>query len=255
MDKNILLTIEYDGTDFYGWQRQKDKRTVQGEIESALSKIAGREISISGTSRTDRGVHALGQCASFIWDINIPTEKLPYILNNAFSGGKNNIKRQGDIRIVTAKDVNMNFHARFDARGKTYRYDILNRKQSDIFLRNYVYYIEKPINLELVCEAAKVLVGTHDFKSFEAAGGTPRETTIRTISDISIVPHDDIISFYITGDGFLYNMVRIIMGTLVEVGFGLKEAEDIIKILDAKNRIAAGHTAPPQGLYLEKVIY
>jgi len=255
MRKNILIKIEYDGCNFYGWQKQLGLRTVQGEIEKALSFVAGEEINIAGTSRTDRGVHAYGQCASFQWDVNIPTEKIPYILNNMFSGGKNNREKQGDIKIVSATEVNSDFHARFSSRGKTYRYDILNNKSGDIFLRNYLYHIDKNLDVNKMIKASEYLIGTHDFKSFEASGGTPRETTIRTISDISIETNNDIISIYVTGDGFLYNMVRIIVGTLVEIGLEEKNIIDMKNIIDAKSRIAAGHTAPPQGLYLLEVIY
>ncbi len=255
MNKNVLLKIEYDGTNFYGWQKQIDKRTVQGEIEKALSYIAKKDINISGTSRTDRGVHAYGQCASFNWDVNIPTEKLPYILNNSFSGGKNNNEKQGDIRILSAKDMDESFNARFSAKGKTYRYDILNNEKGNIFHRNYAYYVKGSLDMDNILKASKYLIGTHDFKSFEASGGSPRETTVRTISDIRIVKDNDIISIYITGDGFLYNMVRIIIGTLVEIGLGKINADNMLTIVETKNRIAAGPTAPPQGLYLLKVIY
>ena len=190
MEKNILLKIQYDGTNFRGWQRQPGQRTVQGEIEHVLQYLAGREISINGTSRTDRGVHALGQCASFVWDFPLPTEKLPFILNKRFgAGGIGRSGAPGDIRILEAREMPPDFHARFSCRGKTYRYII--ERNGDIFRRNMAFQLADSLDHAAMREGAKFIVGTHDFKSFEASGGNPRETTVRTISDLTIEEEGD----------------------------------------------------------------
>lgn len=254
MEKNILLKIQYDGTNFWGWQRQPEFRTVQGEIEGVLSYLAGREISIDGTSRTDRGVHALGQCASFVWDFPLPTEKLPIILNRHFgAGGMGRKDAPGDLRILEAREMPLDFHARFSCRGKTYRYII--ERDGDIFRRNMAFQLPQILDHEKMIRAAEYIVGTHDFKSFEASGGHPRKTTVRTVSDLSIEEVGPQTIMEVTGDGFLYNMVRIMVGTLVEVGIGKRAPEDVRRILDAADRQQAGFTAPPQGLYLKEIYF
>ena len=254
MEKNILLKIQYDGTNFRGWQRQPGQRTVQGEIEHVLQYLAGREISINGTSRTDRGVHALGQCASFVWDFPLPTEKLPFILNKRFgAGGIGRSGAPGDIRILEAREMPPDFHARFSCRGKTYRYII--ERNGDIFRRNMAFQLADSLDHAAMREGAKFIVGTHDFKSFEASGGNPRETTVRTISDLTIEEEGDRTVIEVTGDGFLYNMVRIMVGTLVEVGTGKRTPDQIRCILDGSDRQLAGFTAPPQGLYLKEIYF
>ena len=178
MERNILLTIEYDGSGFSGWQRQPHVRTVQGEIEEALSRICGCEIQINGTSRTDAGVHALGQRASFKGDFGIPTENIRPALNNILAGGGRYGAVLGDIRIIEAAEVGADFHARFDARGKKYRYIIENKKYGDIFRRKYCYNVDKPLDEEAMKKAAQAVTGTHDFASFQSAGGQPRLTTV-----------------------------------------------------------------------------
>lgn len=254
MEKNILLKIQYDGTNFRGWQRQPGQRTVQGEIEHVLQYLAGREISINGTSRTDRGVHALGQCASFVWDFPLPTEKLPFILNKRFgAGGIGRSGAPGDIRILEAREIPPDFHARFSCRGKTYRYII--ERNGDIFRRNMAFQLADSLDHAAMREGARFIVGTHDFKSFEASGGNPRETTVRTISDLTVEEEGDRTVIEVTGDGFLYNMVRIMVGTLVEVGTGKRTPDQIRCILDGRDRQLAGFTAPPQGLYLKEIYF
>jgi tRNA pseudouridine38-40 synthase len=255
MERNILLTIEYDGTDFHGWQRQPGLRTVQGTIEGALSRICGAPIAIDGVSRTDAGVHALGQRATFGGDFGIPTDRIAVAVNNLLSEPS----RESDIRIVGAEDVPAGFHARFDSRGKKYRYVIRNEKDMPVFLRNYRYQIGEKLDVEAMKKAAAYIEGTHDFACFQAAGGTPRETTVRTVHGLTLTEADgyegrDII-MEISGDGFLYNMVRIIAGTLAEVGMGKLKPQDMTTILDGGDRRRAGHTAPPQGLYLVEVYY
>ncbi|MCR5481748.1 MAG: tRNA pseudouridine synthase A [Clostridia bacterium] len=300
MNRNLLLTIEYDGTEFCGWQRQPDKRTVQGEIERVLSVICAQDIKVNGTSRTDAGVHALGQRASFGGDFGIPTDRIAGAANNLLNGGRS-AGKAGDVRITEVREMPEEFHARYDAKGKKYIYKIRNAAVPDTFRRNYCYQIARPLDIEKMCSAAEFVRGTHDFKCFQAAGGEEKETTVRTIYDICIFengklltkhaslaarrrflksakritkkdgillsereisgtlqeefPSEKEIEIHVAGDGFLYNMVRIIVGTLVDVGLGKIEPEDVEKIIEGKDRQAAGHTAPPQGLYLAEVYY
>lgn len=255
MDKNILLKIAYDGAGFHGWQRQPDKRTVQGHLETVLSRLFKTEILLNGTSRTDAGVHALGQQASFKADVNIPVEKLARVVNNALCGCEKGSFAISPVRIVEAEEKPPEFHARFDAKGKTYIYKINNTETIDIFQRNYVYHVADPLDLDAMRQAAKLLTGTHDFKSFEASGSTPRESTVRTIFGMELLRNGDMIELHVTGDGFLYNMVRILTGTLVDVGRGRLRPQQMTDILAARDRQTAGHTAPPFGLYLAKVYY
>lgn len=258
--KNILLTIEYDGTSFSGWQRQPGKRTVQGELERVLGIICRCPIQVNGTSRTDAGVHALGQRASFKGEFGIPTEKLMLAANNILAGGMNSIGKIGDLKIINAVDMPEKFHARFDAKGKKYVYKILNCQETQIFSRNYYYQVKKNLDLEAMKKAAAYIVGTHDFKCFQAAGGEEKQTTVRTIYSMNIIEGkteagQKTLFLEVKGDGFLYNMVRIITGTLVDVGLGKIIPETLPKIIELKERQRAGHTAPPQGLYLANVYY
>lgn len=255
MERNYLLTIEYDGTGFSGWQRQPDKPTVQGTVEKALSTVLGREIKINGTSRTDAGVHAYGQQASFKGDFGIPTEKLAMVVNNRLSGGLRGTTTVGAVRITDVREMPPDFHARFDSKGKTYIYRIRNSYQMDIFQRNYCYQVAQPLDEKKMQKAASYIEGTHDFACFQASGGEERETTVRTIHQLKVQRMGNEIFIIVTGDGFLYNMVRIITGTLVEVGIGKRLPESVIETIESKDRQKAGHTAPPQGLYLKKVYY
>ena len=256
MIKNVLIKIEYDGTGFSGWQIQPDARTVQGEIEHVLKYIAGHDVHIHGTSRTDAGVHALGQCATFYWDSNMPVEKLPEVLNRRFgAGGAGRSGAPGDIRILSAEVMPEDFHARYSCRGKTYRYII--DKTGDIFVRNraFQYPGADSLDIEKMREAAAHIVGTPDFKCFETSGGTPRETTVRTVSSLTVSEEDNSIIIEISGDGFLYNMVRIITGTLVEAGDGRRTPESVRDAIESRDRGKAGFTAPPQGLYLKEIYF
>ena len=256
--KNILLTIAYDGTGFCGWQKQPAQRSVQGEVEAVLSRICAQPIQINGTSRTDAGVHAYGQRANFYADFSIPTDKIPLVANGIFASaasekGKSR-KTAGDITILKAEEMPEDFHARFHAVGKKYIYKIKNSALPDPFQRNYCYQVGKKLNLEAMIRAAECLVGTHDFKCFQAAGGKELESTVRTIFGVSLNGTDDL-QLEITGDGFLYNMVRIITGTLIDIGLGKKSPDELPGIIESRNRQMAGHTAPPQGLYLQEVFY
>lgn len=174
MERNILLTIEYDGTNFCGWQRQPGLRTVQGQLEQALTKVCGKEITLNGTSRTDAGVHALGQRASFRGEFGIPTDRIMLAVNNLLCGGMNVRGKCADVCIRDVREMPADFHARFDSKGKKYRYIIRNSGEMDVFARNYCYQVKSPLNLAAMQEAAALIVGTHDFACFQAAGGNPR---------------------------------------------------------------------------------
>ena len=271
MERNILLTIAYDGSRFHGWQKQAGVPTVQGHLEQTLSRLFDRPILLSGTSRTDAGVHALGQRASFHTDVNIPVERLARVCNNALCGREEGSFALSPVRILEAKEMPAGFHARFDSRGKKYIYRLLPGGTIDIFRRSYVYHVKETLDISAMQAAAQRLVGTHDFKSFESAGGSPRQTTVRTIFEarvtcpgdaarrdaagIGLPLREDELWIEVSGDGFLYNMIRIITGTLVEIGQGRRAPEEMERIIAATDRQAAGHTAPPYGLYLAEVYY
>ncbi|HYE68521.1 MAG TPA: tRNA pseudouridine(38-40) synthase TruA [Anaerovoracaceae bacterium] len=256
--KNVLLTIAYDGTDFCGWQKQPEQRSVQGEVERALSIVCAQPIKINGTSRTDAGVHAYGQRANFTAEFSIPIEKIPMVANGIFASAASEKSRKasGDVAILAAEEVSVDFHARFDAIGKKYIYKINNSNKPDPFQRNYSDQVGRKLNLDAMKQAAVHLVGTRDFKCFQAAGGKVMESTVRTIHSARLVEIGNMeIGFEIIGDGFLYNMVRIITGTLIDVGLGKKTPKEMPNIIDSKDRQRAGHTAPPQGLYLAEIYY
>lgn len=258
MEKNILLTIEYDGSGFSGWQRQPGRRTVQGVLEEALCKILRQPVELQGTSRTDAGVHALGQRATLRGNFGIPTARLPLTVNHILAGqrgGLSKIGRVGDVRILAAEEKAADFHARFSARGKLYRYVISTAETPDIFRRNYCYQVGRPLDIAAMRQAAACLQGTHDFCCFQAAGGQPRATTVRTIARLAVLQQGEDIVLEVAGDGFLYHMVRILTGTLVEVGLGRRSPAEMPEILAGRDRSLAGHTAPAAGLYLAEVYY
>ena len=259
MGKNVLLTIEYDGTRFSGWQRQPEARTVQGVVEQVLSDIAGHPVTVDGVSRTDAGVHARDQKAVLSEDIRIPAEKLAKVMNDRLQGRPESRSENDDVRIISAEEVPEEFSVRHDVIGKTYRYSIRNAGEMPVFDRNYRYLVKQDLDIERMRSAAEYITGTHDFACFQASGAEPGKTTVRTVKSIEISeeildPGRDIF-IDITGDGFLYNMVRIITGTLVEVGLGKREPEDVKRIIESGDRKEAGHTAPPQGLCLMHVYY
>lgn len=255
MERNLLLTIEYDGTDFFGWQRQPNVKTVQGTLEEAFSTVCGQGIKVDGTSRTDAGVHAYGQRASLRGTFGIPTDRVALAVNNRLAGGMRGKFMTGPIRIKEVREMPLGFHARFDAKGKTYIYKLDVSGRPDVFRRNYYYQLAQPLNVKAMRQAAGQIVGTHDFKCFQSAGGEERDTTVRTIYDLQIAEKDGEIHIEVTGDGFLYNMVRIITGTLVEVGLGKRHPMELKSVIHSEDRQNAGHTAPPQGLYLAEVYY
>ena len=243
--RNIKLTIEYDGTRYYGWQRQPIGNTIQQEVEKAISKVIKEYVEVIGSSRTDSGVHAKGYVANFKTNVKMPAEKFRDAIN---------CKLPRDIVIIKSEEVDLDFHARYSSKGKTYCYTILNREYPCAIDKDYVYYYRWKLNVEEMKKACKYFLGTHDFKAFQTPGGSVK-TSIRTISQLHIETNVDKIKIYISADGFLYNMVRIIVGTLILVGSN-KIKEDFVKnIIESGVRQNAGKCAPANGLCLEKVFY
>lgn len=243
--KNIRLTIEYDGKDFNGWQKQPNKLNIQGEIERAIEEITGEKVDLIASGRTDAGVHALAQMANFKTNSNLPVEKYPIALNT---------KLKKSMRIQKAEEVEEDFHSRYHCKQKTYRYVINNSEQGSSIYRNLEYFVPNKLNLEKMQEAVKYFEGEHDFKAFKASG-TSSKSSVRTIYKTKVEKQGDRIIIELTGNGFLYNMVRIIAGTLVDVGLGKIEPAEIPGIIEKGERARAGKTLPPQGLYLVKVEY
>ena len=248
--RNIKLTIEYDGTNFNGWQVQaRGNRTVQGELESCLQKIFKKKTRIYGSGRTDSGVHALGQVANFKTDTKISVEALCRALNTYLPA---------DVAILKAQEVKPDFHAQFNARRKTYRYTILNRFEPCAVNQRFCTHIPYYLNLRRMRAAAKHVIGRNDFMSFVASDPCKRNQerdTRRRVYRSEFRKSKDYIIYEIEADGFLYKMVRNIAGTLIDVGCGKFSVNDVHDIIKAKNRIAAGDTAPPQGLCLVSVKY
>lgn len=242
---NIKLIIEYDGSHYCGWQYQPNGVSIQQVIEDTLFELTGEKIRIHGSGRTDAGVHALGQAASFSTNSKIPPEKFSHALNQ---------KLPADISIVSSCEVNENFHARFSAVGKHYKYLLFNRETRSPFYTNRAYRVNRELNVSAMKEAATEFLGTHDFKGFMAAGSQVSDT-VRSISEMFIEVNGDIIEINVKGTGFLYNMVRIIAGTLLECGLGKLGIEDVPAIIMSGERDAAGPTLPAHGLYLVEVIY
>ncbi len=246
MEKKFKLVIEYDGTAYHGWQRQKSDRSIQAEIEKALTVMTRQAITLSASGRTDAGVHALGQVAHFTCETAIEQE--------AFHLGLNSLL-PGDIVIKACTTMPDSFHARYDARRKTYRYRILNRRVPTAVDNRYVWHIRQKLQLEPMQAAATQVVGEHDFKAFEGTG-SPRSSTVRNIFRATLKrAAEGYLIFEIEGDGFLRYMVRNIVGTLVEVGRGRITPGDFKNILESRDRDQAGATAPPQGLFLVSVGY
>lgn len=244
--RNIKLTIEYDGTKYHGWQIQKNGITVQETIEKAISKLLGNDIRIVGCSRTDVGVHAYGQIAHFLTDSNIPGDKFSYAINNLLPE---------NIVIKQSEEVSEDFHSRYCAKGKKYRYLIYNDAHASAIMRNRACHVRPKLNFEEIQKASKYFIGQHDFAAFQATGGQVR-STVREIYNINVFNKDDnIIGIEVSGNGFLYNMIRIIAGTLIYVGIGKIEADEIPKIIESLDRTRAGKTAPAQGLYLMEIYY
>lgn len=239
------LIIAYDGTNYNGFARQPNGTTIVETLEEAVEKIVQHKVYILGAGRTDTGVHAKGQCCIFDSDTKVPVERLAKAINS---------KLPMDIAVQSVEKVSDDFHPRFGAKRKTYRYQIMNSKQRDPFSYKYALMYPYDVDLEKMKAAAQKMVGTHDFKCFCAAK-TDVKDTVRTIYDIQIYQQDNLISVDICGNGFLYNMVRIIIGTLLKVNEGKLSADDITRIIESKDRNLAGPTAPPQGLTMLEIIY
>ena len=228
-----------------GWQRQPNKLNIQGTIENAIESIVGHEVNLTASGRTDAGVHAWGQVANFKTDSQLPIEKFAIAINS---------RLKKSIVIKSAEEVEEGFHSRLSCKQKTYRYVINNSKQGTAIYRNLEYHISNELDVEKMQQAAKLFEGEHDFKAFKASG-TSSKNSVRTIYKAEVKRDGDKIYIELTGSGFLYNMVRIISGTLVDVGMGKIQPEEITKIIDSGKRENAGKTLPAHGLYLVNVEY
>ncbi len=243
--RNILIEIEYDGTNYYGWQLQPKGRTIQGEIVSVLKELTGTDITVHGAGRTDSRVHARGQTASFTLVSSIPTDRIPQAMNRLLPA---------DISVKKAHEVPGDFHARYSAIGKRYSYQIYRGPNRSALLRNYCHHVIYSLDLEKMKEGAALLIGTHDFGGFMSSGSSVK-STVRTVHAINLKEEENRLWLTFEGNGFLYNMVRIMVGTLIQVSAGQRSLENIKLALENQNRNEAGPTAPPQGLFLDKVFY
>lgn len=239
------MTLQYDGTAYHGWQVQDNAVTVQGTLEKAIQSVTGETLRVTGCGRTDAGVHAKQYSANFYTQSSIPTDRLPYALNAHLPA---------DIVCLDALECEYSFHAKNSAIGKRYVYYIYHAPIADVFYRNYAWHYRHSLDINEMQKAAKAFIGTHDFEGFSSAGRTVK-TTVRTITDLHVEQNGKHIIIDVAGNGFLYNMVRIIAGTLVFVGNGKISADEIPAIIASKDRSRAGITAPPQGLFLTEVYY
>jgi tRNA pseudouridine38-40 synthase len=243
--RNILITLEYDGTNYHGWQRQKNAVGIQEVVETAIEKVTGEAVTLIASGRTDAGVHAFDQKANFKTDSCLPADKFSPALNGILPA---------DIRVIDSRQVDMSFHARYSATGKKYRYRIYNGPNRPAIYRNYCVFIPIRLDVDAMFQGALLLKGRHDFSSFCGSGSCVK-SRIRTIKTIELIRERNMIDLVVEADGFLYNMVRIIAGTLVQVGKGKLEPSAVKEILDGRDRRLAGPTLPPHGLFLEKVYY
>lgn len=245
-ERTFRMTVEYDGTDFHGWQRQAAERTVQGELERALATLTGGPVSVAGSGRTDAGVHALAQVASFRCDTRLDAPTIRKALDGLTGD---------DLAVREVREARPGFHARFDARGKTYEYRILNRELPSALERRYRWWIRRPLDRTAMETALAHLTGRRDFRAFEGAG-SPRAHTVRDLRRAEIRAEDGgRLAVILSADGFLRYMVRNIVGTLAEIGIGKRPASAIPGILDSRDRSRAGATAPARGLFLTQVDY
>jgi tRNA pseudouridine38-40 synthase len=246
----LKLTVAYDGAGYVGWQRQPEGTSIQGVLEEAIARLEGHDVTVTGAGRTDAGVHALGQVASVRVSSAIPCENYVRALN---------VSLPSDIRVRRVEEVPETFHARFDARHKTYRYRVLNAPIASPFEARYAWHVTFPLDVDAMRAALAFCVGEHDFATFQGTGSSVRDT-VRTIEHASIDCSTSeeggrILHVTLTGTGFLRHMVRNIVGTLVEVGRGRWPPAELSRLLAAKDRAEAGRTAPPQGLFLVEVLY
>ena len=243
--KRVKLTVAYDGTNYCGWQIQPNGVTIEEKLNQAICKLTGEEITVIGASRTDSGVHALGNVAVFDTNSSIPPERFSYALNQ---------RLPEDIVIVKSEEVPLEWHPRYQDTLKTYEYHIINSRVAIPTKRLYNCFISFPLDVEKMRQGAAYIVGEHDFASF-CCIRTKAKTTVRTVTDLQIVQNGEEITIRITGNGFLYNMVRIIAGVLIRVGRGFYEPEKVKELLDGVERTQEAITAPPQGLYLIEIQY
>lgn len=243
--KRVKLVVAYDGTNYHGWQVQDNGITIEEVLNRTISELVQEDIKVIGASRTDAGVHACGNVAVFDTESQIPGDKFSFALNQ---------RLPEDIRIQESCEVDADFHPRYADTVKTYEYNILNRRFELPTKRLYAAFCYYPMDIERMNQAAAYLVGEHDFKSFCSAGAQV-QTTVRTIYAVNVTKEDDMVHIRITGNGFLYNMVRIIAGTLMQVGTGLMEPEQVKEILEARDRSKAGPTAVAKGLTLVEIQY
>ena len=243
--RRFVLVCEYDGTAYCGWQRQINGPSVQQALEEALCRLTGERICVTGSSRTDAGVHALGLCAHFDSATRIPADQLAFALNTMLPP---------DIRIRESRPAPPGFHARFAACGKVYRYGFYNARHDRAVGRQYSAHVPLPLDAARMHEEAQALLGTHDFAAF-AASGSVAGSTVRTIYRAQVTRAGDEVTLLVLGDGFLYNMVRIIAGTLMEVGTGRREGGAIARAIATGDRLQLGQTAPAKGLTLVRVLY
>lgn len=246
MKRNIRMEIAYDGSAYNGWQRQENtSKTIQGTLEAVLSALLNEKIRLHGSGRTDAGVHAREQTANFHTEAVFETQQLLREVNRQLPE---------DIRILHASEAEDKFHARYSAVAKQYSYTLWTSDVSAVFDRKYLYEIDKPLDIRAMKEAAGCLLGEHDFRSF-CSQYSQEKTTVRRMDCINIEQKENKITILYQGNGFLYHMVRILTGTLIEIGMGKREPSSVLAILQEEKRAAAGFTAPPQGLCLEKVFY
>jgi len=243
--KNIKLIISYRGTHYCGWQVQPNGETIQAVLTAAIEQLTGERVKLIGSGRTDAGVHAIGQCANFLTASTIPPEAFHKALNT---------RLPSDIRVLRSMDCEPEFHSRYDAKGKSYTYKIYESAVASPFVADLAFHVTYPLDWKAIKMAAADLIGEHDFKAFMASGSAVK-TTIRTIEEISFEKNDNLREITFKGNGFLYNMVRIMVGTLYEVGYHRIDPHDLSKIISDGDRSRAGITAPAHGLYLKEVYY
>lgn len=241
-----MLVVQYDGTDYAGFQRQADRPTIQSELEAALAKVLGQATSLTAAGRTDAGVHALGQVVALETEVPIPVPSLVQALNDHLPLA---------INVLEGQEVPAAFHPRYSASGKLYSYRILNRPAGSPFICRYAWHVPEPqLEVERMQAAAQLLLGRHDFAAFRSAGGSAKNT-VRHLFRFDVTRHGDLIEAHLEADGFLYQMVRNLMGTLVEVGSGRREPQEVADLLAGRDRTRVGPPAPARGLCLVRVFY
>ena len=243
--RTLKITLAYDGTRFVGWQRQAEGESIQGVLEDALARLEGGPVTVHGAGRTDAGVHALGQVAS---------ARVTCVHDSATLTRALNANLPEEIRVVSVEDADDSFHARFSARGKTYRYRVRNTPVADPFERLFAWHLPEPLTFDAMTRAAAFIVGTHDFSAFRSSG-VDVATPVRTVTRSEWQQRGGLLTYEISGDGFLRHMVRAVVGTLVEVGRGWRQADEIPQLLAGRARADAGATAPAHGLFLVCVDY